>query len=172
MVVELRSGADGVDEYLVDLDDVDAELEHIGQPAVAGPDVIDGDAHAKPLESRDGLPCRGEIFDRVALGHFQHHLRDRRAGKNFPHVLDDSLVAKQLTGEIERDLECRPAADRATCFGANPPHHIAGYFADQSTRPASGINAPGSTSVPSVFRQRTRTSAPRNCPERISTIGW
>ena len=37
---------------------------------------------------------------------------------------------------------------------------------------ASGMNAPGSTSVPSGLRQRTSTSAPRNWPERISTIGW
>jgi hypothetical protein len=34
------------------------------------------------------------------------------------------------------------------------------------------MKAPGSTSVPSAFRQRTSTSAPRNWPERISTIGW
>src|SRR6185312_2700038 len=34
-------GADGIDEHLVDLDDVDAELEHVGQPAVAGADVVD-----------------------------------------------------------------------------------------------------------------------------------
>jgi hypothetical protein len=28
--------ADGVNEHLVDLDDIDAKLKHIGQPAVAG----------------------------------------------------------------------------------------------------------------------------------------
>jgi hypothetical protein len=37
---------------------------------------------------------------------------------------------------------------------------------------ASGMNEPGSTSEPSGFLQRTSTSAPRNWPERMSTIGW
>ncbi|MSP33253.1 MAG: hypothetical protein EXR03_10650 [Pseudolabrys sp.] len=98
-------GADGVDEHLIDLDDVDAELEHVGQPAVtgAGADVVDGDAHAEPLEGGDDLTGFGEVFDRVALGQFQHDLRqlDRRAGEDIAHIFHARVAAEQLAGEIE-----------------------------------------------------------------------
>src|SRR5581483_2010521 len=60
-------GADGVDEHLVDLDDVDAELEDVGQPAVAGADVVDGDAYAETLQRSDDLPGLGQVLDRIAL---------------------------------------------------------------------------------------------------------
>ena len=68
-------GADGIDEHLVDLDDVDAELEHVGEPAVAGADIVDGDAHAQTLQRGDDLARLGEILDRVAFGHLKDDLR-------------------------------------------------------------------------------------------------
>ena len=75
MVVELRSVPMRVDEHLVDLDDVDAELEHVGQAAVAGADVVDRDAHAEALQGGDDAAGLGQVLDRIALGHFQHDLR-------------------------------------------------------------------------------------------------
>ena len=37
--------ADGVDKHLVDLDDIDAELEHVGKATMAGADIVDRTAH-------------------------------------------------------------------------------------------------------------------------------
>lgn len=42
--------ADGIDEHLVDLDDIDTELQHIAQSAVTSADVVDGYAHAEALQ--------------------------------------------------------------------------------------------------------------------------
>src|SRR4029077_4897029 len=50
-------GADGIHEYLVDLDDVDAKLEHVRKPAVAGTDIVDCNAHAETLQGGDCLSC-------------------------------------------------------------------------------------------------------------------
>src|SRR5262249_29872950 len=67
-------GADRIHEHLVDLDDVDPELEHVGKAAVAGADVIDRDTHAKALQRSNNLPRFGKVLNRVAFGYFQHHL--------------------------------------------------------------------------------------------------
>ena len=68
-------GADGIHEHLVDLDDIDAKLEHIGKAAVAGADVVDGDPHAQSLQGSNDLPGFREVLNGVAFGHLQHHLR-------------------------------------------------------------------------------------------------
>src|ERR1700730_13271625 len=69
-------GTDGIHEYLVDLDDINTEFQHVGKSAVAGADVVDGNAHAKPLQCGNDLPGFSEVLDRIALGHFQHDLRE------------------------------------------------------------------------------------------------
>ncbi len=81
-------------------------------------------------------PGFGEVLDRVALGQFQHHLRqfDRRVGKDLAHVLDDALVAEQLAGEIERHFQGRAAADGRARLGADAPHQVARHVADQPAR--------------------------------------
>src|SRR5262245_50245261 len=106
-------GADSIHEDLVDLDDVDPELEHVGQPAVAGADVIDRDTHTKALQGGNDLPRFGKVLDRVAFGYFQHHLwkLDRRARKDVADVLHDRRLAEQLAGKIERDFQVRTSAD-------------------------------------------------------------
>ena len=45
-----------IDEHLVDLDEIDAELEHVGQAAVTGAEIVDPDVHAEPLQRRDDAP--------------------------------------------------------------------------------------------------------------------
>ena len=66
-----------IDEDLVDLDEIDAELEHVGQAAVTGADIVDPDAHAEPLQCRDDAPCDVEIVERLALGDFEQDLARR-----------------------------------------------------------------------------------------------
>ena len=46
-------GQDAVDEHLVDLDRVGAELEHVGQAAVAGADIVDRDTASEFLQAGD-----------------------------------------------------------------------------------------------------------------------
>jgi len=94
---------------------------------VPGADIVDGDAHTKPLQRRDALTCRCEILDRIALGDFQHHLRklDRRAGEDVAHLLHDRWFAEELAGKIERDPQIRPAADGRTGFYAYFLHKAA-----------------------------------------------
>src|SRR5262245_2919375 len=67
-------GADRIHEHLVDLDDVDPELEHVGKPAVPSADIVDRDSHTKALQGGNSLPRFGKVLDRVALCYFQHHL--------------------------------------------------------------------------------------------------
>src|SRR6202008_2430373 len=95
-------GADGIHKHLVDFDDVDTKLEHIGKPAVAGADVVDGDAHAQSLQSCNDLTGFREILDRVALGHFQHDLRklDQRICEDVAYIIDDRRLTEELAGEI------------------------------------------------------------------------
>src|SRR5262249_57107182 len=65
---------DGIHEHLVNLDDINTELQHVGQAAMACAHIIDCDANAETLQGRDGLPGFGEILDRITLGDFEYDL--------------------------------------------------------------------------------------------------
>ena len=54
--------------------------------------------------------------------------------EDIAHVLDDRLVAEQLAGEIERDLQVRPAADGGAGLDADLPHQVARHVVDQPAR--------------------------------------
>ena len=64
-----------VDEHLVDLDDVDAELEHVGQTGMPCPDVVDRNLDSQSLQSRDHAAGRCQAVERLTLGDFKHNLR-------------------------------------------------------------------------------------------------
>ena len=129
-------GADRIDEHLVDLDEVDAELEHVGEPAVPGADIVDPDMHAEPLQRGDHAARHGEVFERLALGDFEQHLvsaigdpREDRAD-----ILDDRLVDEVARRQIEADLELRPCADRRAGLDTDAPHQGARQRDDQPGR--------------------------------------
>ncbi len=57
----MRLRLDRFDEQSVDLDDVDAELEDVGEAAMAGADVVEGDPAAKRLQGGNDPPCSPKI---------------------------------------------------------------------------------------------------------------
>ena len=89
-----------VDEHLVDLDVVDAELEHIGQAAVAGADIVDRNLAAEFLQRRDHAPRRCQVVERLALGDFKHDLRQPRSAsrEDLAHLRDDLVAVKCSRG--------------------------------------------------------------------------
>src|SRR5581483_3433766 len=66
--------ADGVDENLVDLDDVDAELQHVRQTGMARPYVVDRHLHAELLDRGDHAARRSQALHRLPFGQLQDDL--------------------------------------------------------------------------------------------------
>ena len=128
--------SNGINKHLVNLDEVDAELEHVGQPAVTGAEIIDPDTQTEALQCGDHAARRGEILERLALSHFEQHLgqRDRRAAEDRRHVLDDCLVHKVPRRQVEADGEMRSRADCGTGLGTDAPHQRARQWHDQAGR--------------------------------------
>ena len=103
---------------------------------MAGADVVDRDPHAEPLQRRDDAARLGQVLQRLALGHFEHDLRqaDRRLLEDLAHVLDDLFVGEMPRRQVEADLEMRPPAERRARLLADPPHQRAGQLDDQAAR--------------------------------------
>src|SRR5262249_16454479 len=125
---------DRVDEHLVDLDDVNAELEDMRQAVVACADVVERDLAAEPLQRGDDATRRGKIVERLPLGDLEHDLRqlDWRVLEDVVHLADDPVVGEVTCREIEADLELGPAADGATEVPADLAHQRAGHLHDQA----------------------------------------
>ncbi len=81
---------------------------------MASADVIDCYANAEALKGSNGLPGFREVLDGVALGDFQHNLREfyRRARKDAAYILDGRRLAEQLAGEIEWNSQVWSAPKR------------------------------------------------------------
>src|SRR5262245_47978797 len=94
---------DGVDKHLVNLDDIDAELKHVGKTAVTGAHVVDRYANAETLKCGDCLPGLCEVLDRIALGNFKYDLGEfyRRIHKDVAHVFDDRRLAEKFSRKVE-----------------------------------------------------------------------
>jgi len=124
---------------------------------VAGADVVDGDAHAigsrsvtsnTTCDSLIGVPekiLRTSFTIVSSMNSWPAKLNEIFSAGRQPITLPASTQTRRIRSYVSSRI--RPLDS------------------------AIGMKAPGSTNVPSGLRQRTRTSAPFNRPERMSTIG-
>ena len=75
-----RIAADGIDEELVDLENVRAELLDVGQPAVTDADVVDRHLEAEAAQFGDARCRARQVVELFTLGHFEHDLPRRNPG--------------------------------------------------------------------------------------------
>src|SRR4029079_10328943 len=116
--------ADGVHEHLVNLDDIDTELQHIGKTAVTGPYIVDCNADAETLQSGNRLAGFSEVFYWIPLGDFEYDLREfnRRTHKDSAYIPDDLRLAEKLARKVERNPQVRTTPDRRPDFHAHLAH--------------------------------------------------
>ena len=103
---------------------------------MAGADVVDRDLDPQSLQRRDHAAGRGQVFERLPLGHFEHDLgqSDRRAFENLAHVRNDLVVLEMPGREIEPDLQKRPLDHRRADLVAHRPHDGARHLENEAAQ--------------------------------------
>ena len=160
----LLGGGDALDEGAVDLERVDRELTQVGERAVAGAEVVDGDPDAERLESRAGAgpSASGSFMSAVSVISTRQR---RRLEARLGRALRTSSISSSwsswrpetLTLHRERVALGAPRRRLAAGRRAAPSARSA---AIRPLRSAIGMKTSGAMTPRLAWRQRSSASTP------------